>query len=255
MKIVTANYHTHTYRCGHARGADRDYVENAIRAGVRTLGFSDHSPMIFPNGYYSGFRMPLESVPGYFESLLQLREEYKKEIDILIGVEVEYYPALFEGYLAYMAQFPLDYMILGQHFVWDEETGFPSFQRTEDPERLRQYYENVLAAAETGKFLYIAHPDVLKYDGDEAAYNALTADFLRRLKPLGIPLELNRLGFADGRHYPRRAFWEQCGEMDIPAVIGLDAHDPAVFGDAAAVEGLYAFAESCGVKVLPELDV
>lgn len=255
MKRLSVNYHTHTYRCGHACGADRDYVENAIRAGIRTLGFSDHSPMIFKTGYYSGFRIPLELTEDYFESLLRLKEEYKNEIRILIGVEVEYYPALFEGYLEYMARFPLDYMILGQHFVWDEETGFPSFQRTEDPERLRQYYENVLAAAATGKFLYIAHPDVLKYDGDPDVYRALTADFLKRVKPLGIPLELNRLGFADERHYPRRAFWELCGETGIPAVIGLDAHDPAVFTDEAAVDGLWDFARSCGVTVLPELGI
>ena len=255
MKHLTANYHTHTYRCGHARGADRDYVENAIRAGIKTLGFSDHSPMIFKTDFYSGFRIRLDSAPGYFESLTALREEYKNDIRILIGVEVEYYPDLFEGYLAYMAQFPLDYMILGQHFVWDEETGFPSFQRTEDPERLAQYYENVLQAAATGRFTYIAHPDVLNYRGDEAAYDALTADFLQRIKPYGVPLELNRLGFADGRHYPRRAFWEKCGALGIPAVIGLDAHDPAAFLDEAAVDGLWEFARECGVTVLPELEI
>ena len=255
MKHLTVNYHTHTYRCGHACGADRDYVENAIRAGVRTLGFSDHSPMIFKTDYYSGFRIPLHLTADYFESLARLREEYKNEIRILIGVEAEYYPELFEGYLEYMAAFPLDYMILGQHFVWDEQTGFPSFQRTGDPERLRQYYENVLAGAATGRFLYIAHPDVLKYEGDAAAYQELTADFLTRVKPLGIPLELNRLGFADGRHYPRREFWELCGAMDVPAVIGLDAHDPAVFTDEAAVERLYEFGGSCGVRILPALDV
>lgn len=255
MKQLTANYHTHTYRCHHACGADRDYVENAIGAGITTLGFSDHSPMIFNTDYYSGFRMTLESVPGYFESLLSLREEYKNDIRIYIGVEVEYYPALFDDYLAYMAQFPLDYMILGQHFVRDEQTGIPSFRRTEDPDALRQYYDSVLAAAKTGKFLYIAHPDVFHYAGDEKAYNELTADFLTQLKPLGIPLELNRLGFADGRHYPRRDFWELCGQMDIPAVIGLDAHDPAVFRDEESVDRLIAFGRECGVRILPELEL
>ena len=91
--------------------------------------------------------------------------------------------------------------------------------------------------------------------GDEKAYNELTADFLTQLKPLGIPLELNRLGFADGRHYPRRAFWEKCGEMGIPAVIGLDAHDPAVFQDEESVDRLIAFGRECGVRILPELEL
>ncbi len=27
------NFHTHTYRCHHAKGSDREYVEAAIKAG------------------------------------------------------------------------------------------------------------------------------------------------------------------------------------------------------------------------------
>ena len=253
MTHLTANYHTHTYRCGHAVGKDREYIENAIRSGITTLGFSDHSPMRFKSGHVSGFRVPQELAQDYFDSLCALREEYKNDIRIYIGVEVEYYPASFRDYLAYMAAFPLDYKILGQHFVWDEETGFGSFRPTRDPAALKEYYKNVLAAAETGEFLYIAHPDVLNYCGDVSAYRALTADFLRQIKQIGIPLELNRLGFFDGRHYPRREFWQIAGEMEIPAVIGLDAHSPDVLLDEATVERLLAFTAEHSVKVLPRL--
>jgi histidinol-phosphatase (PHP family) len=255
MTHLTANYHTHTYRCGHAVGKDREYVENAIRAGLKVLGFSDHSPMIFRSGYYSGFRMPLDTVAGYFESLSALREEYKNDIEIHIGVEVEYYPSCFRDYLDYMAAFPLEYKILGQHFVWDEEKDFGSFKKTDDPMRLASYYENLLAAVKTGEFLYVAHPDVLNYHGDEKAYRALTANFLQKIKPSGIPLELNRLGLFDGRHYPRRAFWELAGEYGIPAVIGLDAHSPDVLLDEKTVDDCLRFAESCGVTVLERLEI
>ncbi len=40
-----ANYHTHTKRCRHAVGEDREYVEAAIEAGLKVLGFSDHTPI------------------------------------------------------------------------------------------------------------------------------------------------------------------------------------------------------------------
>ena len=176
MSVLTANYHTHTYRCGHARGADRDYVENAVSGGIKVLGFSDHSPMIFRTDHYSGFRMPLADVPGYFESLLMLREEYRGRLTLYIGVETEYYPDTFADYLAFMAQFPLDYKILAQHFLWREEDGITAFSRTQDPARLQSYYENVLAAVATGEFLYIAHPDVLNYAGPDDAYETLTAE-------------------------------------------------------------------------------
>ena len=38
------NYHTHTTRCHHAEGSDEDYIIEAIKAGYKTLGFSDHAP-------------------------------------------------------------------------------------------------------------------------------------------------------------------------------------------------------------------
>ena len=63
------NLHTHTYRCNHASGTDREYVEAAIKAGMKTLGFADHCPQFFPNDYYSTFRMRPEAAADYVESL------------------------------------------------------------------------------------------------------------------------------------------------------------------------------------------
>ena len=51
-KKFTESLHTHTFRCGHASGTEREYIENAIAAGFDTLGFSDHAPYVFRDGYY-----------------------------------------------------------------------------------------------------------------------------------------------------------------------------------------------------------
>ena len=66
---MQANYHTHTIRCHHAVGTEREYIEAAIAAGITELGFSDHSPYPFSDGYVSNFRMALEETAGYFETL------------------------------------------------------------------------------------------------------------------------------------------------------------------------------------------
>ena len=51
---MIANYHTHTYRCGHSGNyADEEFVLHAIDAGLKVLGFSDHTPWPYagcPNG-------------------------------------------------------------------------------------------------------------------------------------------------------------------------------------------------------------
>ena len=39
-KII--NYHTHTYRCGHALGNEYEMVEAALHEGCQELGMSCH---------------------------------------------------------------------------------------------------------------------------------------------------------------------------------------------------------------------
>ncbi|MFR7473117.1 MAG: PHP domain-containing protein, partial [Ruminococcus sp.] len=89
---MLANYHTHTARCQHAVGEDREYVECAIAGGIQVLGFSDHCPWVNPNGYVSGIRMTPEQLDGYVTSLTDLKREYADDIQIYIGLEAEYIP-------------------------------------------------------------------------------------------------------------------------------------------------------------------
>ena len=56
MEKLISNYHTHTYRCGHALpNPDIDYVKKAISLGYKNLGFSDHAP--FKGVYHPSMRM------------------------------------------------------------------------------------------------------------------------------------------------------------------------------------------------------
>ena len=41
------NYHTHTFRCQHASGTEREYIESALAAGITKIGFSEHIPFRF----------------------------------------------------------------------------------------------------------------------------------------------------------------------------------------------------------------
>ena len=105
---MIANYHTHTPLCHHAQDSEREYVETGIARGLKILGFSDHSPYIFPGEYYSGHRMFPEWTEKYFRTLTDLQAEYKKEIEIHIGFEMEYYPELFEKTLRFLEPYPCE---------------------------------------------------------------------------------------------------------------------------------------------------
>ena len=87
------NYHTHTTRCNHANNSEREYIEIAIQKGMKTLGFSDHAPYLFPfKDYYSSFRMRVDELEEYADTIRSLAKEYEKDIRILCGFELEYYP-------------------------------------------------------------------------------------------------------------------------------------------------------------------
>ena len=93
---MIANYHTHTWRCRHADGTEREYVENAIKAGLKILGFSDHTPQVYPGGYRSSVKMLPSELEGYVDTVLSLKREYKDDIEIRLGLETEYLYTLWE---------------------------------------------------------------------------------------------------------------------------------------------------------------
>lgn len=223
---MTANFHTHTARCHHARGTDREYVESAIRAGLSVLGFSDHSPYYFPDGYYSEHRMRPEETRGYMESLLSLREEYKKDITIYIGFEAEYYPKYFDKMLEILSPFPYDYLILGQHYIRNEIGGKNVAFSNQSEDDLACYVDECIEGLGTGRFFYLAHPDVSRFTGDDTFYEKQMRRLCLAAKEKSIPLELNLLGIRDGRHYPRALFWEIAGDVGCEVILGCDAHEP-----------------------------
>lgn len=225
---MKANFHTHTARCRHATGEDREYVESAIRAGLSVLGFSDHAPYWFPNGYYSAHRMFPEDTENYVHSILSLKEEYKDDIAIYLGFEAEYYPAYFEKFLEMIAPYPYDYLILGQHYIHNEISGHSAMFPPQEPDAayLDDYVNECLEAFETGKFFYLAHPDVMKFTGDKAIYEKEMRRLCEAAKHHGIPLEINLLGIRDKRNYPNEDFWKIVHEVGNDVILGCDAHSP-----------------------------
>ena len=246
---LIANYHTHTYRCGHAGGTDRDYIETAIQAGYKVLGFSDHSPMVYDTDHHSGYRMALDQAEEYFTSLSDLKKEYQNDIEIHIGVEAEYYPATHGRFMEFMRRYPCEYMLLGQHFLLREEDGVYAGSPYADSFFLEAYYKNLLDGVKTGDFLYIAHPDLFHFTGRRKTYDRVIRAFLTEIKALNVPLEINRLGYADRRVYPNPRFWQLAGEAGVSAVIGVDAHHPGDLTDTAAINGCLRIAAENGLRL------
>ncbi len=231
---MIANYHTHTFRCGHASMEDeREYVEAAIKAGFSELGFADHTPMPLPIdadpadcARFMGIRMTMKETEDYISKLLALREEYKDDIKIHIGFEVEYIPEVFDTLIGFISQYPTDYIIMGQHFntiTADRLIYFGAETRSKTV--LNNYAELVSEGLSTGKFTYLAHPDLCNYHGPLEVYEREMMKIIEASKKYGVPLEINLLGLNNMRHYPNTVFWSLASDMGCDVVIGSDAHE------------------------------
>lgn len=251
-----ANYHTHTTLCNHAEGDEREYIECAIEGGLKILGFSDHAPMPFHAHHYSSYRMRLHETAGYVNKLRVLREEYKSDIDIKIGFEAEYFPALFDSLLKFLSDFEYDYLILGQHFNKNEyDCEHYNGRPTSNENILKEFYDQMLEGFSTGKFIYIAHPDLLQFTGDKKIYQMHTENFCKTASERGIPLEVNMLGRAVGRNYPNELFWDIAAHYGCNAIIGCDAHAPKYLKDKKLYEEVRKIPESRGMKILDSIEI
>lgn len=221
---MIANYHTHTWRCNHASGTEREYVENAIGQGLKILGFSDHTPYIFPGEYYSHFRMKLSQLEDYVETVLDLRKEYCGYIEIPLGLELEYYPKLLPDLLPVLQDYPIDYLLMGQHFIGNEIDEHYSGWPTDDVRILERYVDQVIEGMHTGLFTYVAHPDLIHFLGDKCTYQKHMRRLCQAAKQCEIPLEVNLLGIREGRNYPDALFWEQAAVEGCDVILGRDAH-------------------------------
>ena len=165
------NYHTHTYRCSHAVGTEREYIEKAISVGIEKMGFSEHIPFIYPHGKENTYRLPKVQEKEYIDTISFLKEEYRDKIKIHIGYEIEYLPKHFSDMVESAKNSGAEYLILGQHSVgYDGINLHWSFDETDDEEKLKEYSDCVIAAIESGYITYVAHPDIFNFTGDSALY-------------------------------------------------------------------------------------
>ncbi len=223
---MIVNLHTHTPRCRHAEGSEREYVEVALKNDFRVLGFSDHTPYWFPGEYYTHMRMFPEQLAEYADTIRSLQKEYAGRIQLPLGVEAEYYPNFFPDLVSRLKDAGIEYMLLGQHWCGDEIGQEYNGRPTDKEERIHQFCDQVIDAMQTGLFTYIAHPDILNFVGDSKVYQKHIRRLCQEAKSCHIPLEINLLGINEGRYYPNPLFWEIAGEENCTVVIGSDAHRP-----------------------------
>ena len=225
MKTTRIDLHNHTTRCNHAEGTIDEYIQRAIELGINIYGFSEHAPMDFDEKY----RLPFCDMDAYVNDILTAKEQYKNDINILLGYEVDYLPGHMDDRVL---NAKVDYLIGSVHFIdkwsFDNPEFIAGWKNKDIDEIWKAYFEATEAMAKSGKFDIAGHLDLIKVfkfmpvqDTRILAKNALQA-----IKRSSMVLEINTAGLRKpvAELYPSRALLEEAYALDIPITFSSDAH-------------------------------
>lgn len=230
MKYQNFNFHTHTYRCGHAKKTEDDYIKVAIQRGFEAIGFSEHCG-------YEGFDNPRERIAfkdmdKYLLDINKAKEKYKDKIKVYAGLEIEYFDDLKNYYFELKEKY--DYLIIGQHLR--DRKGY-DYTYTCNDKDIRYMADKICTALELGISKYVAHPDypMLARDNFSKDFEMAIRQIVQCANKNNALVELNLKGMSYGIHdyktylsyiYPHNNTLDIYEEENASVVIGYDAHLP-----------------------------
>jgi histidinol-phosphatase (PHP family) len=239
--ISKFDLHTHHDRCGHATGKIKDYIEAAVTRGLNVIGISDHSPYFSSEDDqpFPKIAMAKSEFPYYVEEVLKLKQVYRDKIEVLLGIESDFFPEDADIYRTCYAPYPFDYIIGSVHQVegvsifkkgiWDQLTA------KEKTAKKETYYSLIEQSAKSGMFQILGHIDAMKgfYPSFSAIQTAAVEHTLKVISECDIAIEINTSGKTKdvGGWYPSDDILALALHYDVKVTFGSDAHDPDRVGE------------------------
>ncbi|MBR2387969.1 MAG: histidinol-phosphatase [Clostridia bacterium] len=230
------NLHTHCTFCD-GKNTPEEMILEALSKGFDSLGFSSHSY----HPYLKTTRINAENEAAYLKEITLLKETYKGQIDIFLGIEYEicseHTP---EG---------LDYKIGAAHYI-NTCDGFVTFDvGAEGTQKYvdkyfggdglafsKAYYETVATIPEKGDFDILAHFDLITKNNDSLKFIDTTSPLYKKYATEAIDalagkipfFEVNTGAIARGYRtspYPSLDLLKEFKRRGFGAVITSDCHD------------------------------
>ncbi|OUN71124.1 histidinol-phosphatase [Barnesiella sp. An55] len=260
MNLLT-NYHSHCEFCdGHA--PMEEFVKEAIAEGFSAYGISSHAPFPVPNNC----NMHRERMSAYLDEFHRLKALYSSQIELYVGLEIDFLDDSFNPSISYFRELPLDYRIGSVHYIVTPDgtpidtDGSPDRFKTyidtyfegDVDEAVHRFYRSSFRLIELGGFDFLGHLDKIGLNASlyrpgldhEAWYRRLVADYLEAIAARHLMVEVNTKAWATrGRFFPNEDYFEQMHRLGIRVVVNSDAHIPTKI-NAGRPEALQALARA-----------
>ena len=238
MKELKCTLHAHTTYCD-GKNTVEEMVRTASELGCHTIGFSGHA-YIKVFDWVEDWCMTLENEKKYQQDVRAVAEKYKDKIDVLLGLELDYYSKA--------PEYDYDYIIGSVHYVKSPNTYIavdlsPDDLKTKIGEEYggdflafaRDYYELVADVYNKTKCDIIGHFDLITkfnekynfFDENDKKYREYAYDALDILLKTGVPFEVNTGAISRGWRttpYPSPFILSRIAEKNGSVIINSDTH-------------------------------
>lgn len=245
-------YHTHNSELNFdGQSTAEEMIAAAEEKGFAEIGVSNHL-ICHKNLQIVGWQ------PMFFQDFKTAEDCYKKHINIIretalrhkikvrVGFETDFFSSAYwrNNFEKMIKNLKVDYLIGSTHFIRSADETFlcnlyhikyfPELPQDENfNEYLRQYWQNIVGAIESGYFDFIAHIDYcaifnlcLAPEWDEYKWRVIEA-----LAQCKQAYEINTSGFNRiGVQHPAGWMIEELNKRNVPVLISDDAHKTEALG-------------------------
>jgi histidinol-phosphatase (PHP family) len=222
---MNVDYHMHTILSdGH--NTHEEMVISAIEKGFDEIGFSDHFCIRQPCSWAVG----ADGIAQLEEKVAEVKEKYKEQINVLFGLEVDYFADREEEIRESLQPFNFDYLIGSVHFLddWNYDTDKSRYDDYSNDFLYEWYFRELQKAAKSGLFDIMAHPDLIKKFRiwPETSKRHLFEETAGIFAESGVAFEINTSGIDRpcGEFFPGNELLESFCNAGVSVTLGSDSH-------------------------------
>lgn len=213
------------------------YRKAADDAGITELGVSEHV-------YRFKQALKIWDHELWRENAVDDLDEYAEFVattDLKFGVETDFVPGREEQIAELLSSQQWDYVLGSVHFLENDALDMDTYSiwlsgKSSD-EIWTEYFETLAAAARSGLYDIMSHPDLVKIWG--SAHPSPDGDLRRYYEPAveafaeaDVTVEISTAGLRKpiGEIYPAPQFIDMCIDAGLNFALSSDAHEPAQIG-------------------------
>lgn len=233
--MISRDLHVHT-TFSDGKNTPEEVVLSAIEKGIKILGFSDHSYTPFDTEYC----LKENEISNYINEISGLKDKYRNKIEILCGIEQDYYSDTPTHNFDYVIG-SVHYVKVGEEYIPIDNTAEILFEGVQKHfggdiySLIEEYYRLVGELAQKTKADIIGHFDLVTkfceqkmlFDQNHPRYVSAFKKAADQLLKANIPFEINTGAISRGYRtspYPAPAIKEYIKQKGGKFILSSDSH-------------------------------